>query len=372
MSSPPPTPTPVVLPQSQLPVSNRKVTVYAVDITFLVLATIAVILRLYARLQVVKRPGWDDLSIIFALGAVMSGTIGILICIKYGFGQHITGFTPNELYNYLRHFYISNASYTLSTTFIKTSLFLQYIRAFKVPMLRTVCQVMLVFTVVWGAAFAFMAFVPCFPVSAYWDVTKTNATCYGYGSNQIKYFAGTYIIHGAFDVFLDFVVFLIPLPVFIKQTLSKKERIGFISLFSLGTVVCILSTARWATLIAHRNIPKADWTWYAPLTDVISILEVDVAIIAASIPVFWPMIEDNIGRIFVSQEVRITYDYNDPTTSELEMDSQSNRSSSISNTGLNRQESECKYKDIFSGYDPSGPNKIQHETQIEHSASYSS
>ena len=184
---------------------------------------------------------------------------------NHGFGQHITALPPAELKQYLvvslkfstslhlvgredqftnnrpfvpgkQLFYVSNALYVVATTLIKTSLFLQYLRAFKVPSVKIVCKILFIITILWGATFTFMAWFPCFPINAFWNLEDTTATCYGYGSRSLGPFAMTYEIQGTFDVFLDLAAFLAPLPIFLRQSLSKRERVGFISLFIIGTV----------------------------------------------------------------------------------------------------------------------------------------
>lgn len=48
----------------------------------------------------------------------------------------------------------------------------------------------------------------------------------------------------------------------------------------------------------------ADPTWLAPTSFILSCLEVDVAILCASVPVFWPIISAlTVGKIFVVDEV---------------------------------------------------------------------
>ncbi len=52
--------------------------------------------------------------------------------------------------------------------------------------------------------------------------------------------------------------------------------------------------------------PAQDPTWYAPITILLAALEVDMASICASVPIFWPVIEQQFGKIFITQEVKIT------------------------------------------------------------------
>lgn len=63
-----------------------------------------------------------------------------------------------------------------------------------------------------------------------------------------------------------------------------------------------------ATLIEHRagTAPDFDLTFYGPPVFIASVLEVQVAVLAASIPIFWPIIESlGMGNILVVNEVSV-------------------------------------------------------------------
>lgn len=79
----------------------------------------------------------------------------------------------------------------------------------------------------------------------------------------------------------------------LKQT--KKSR----------SVVC--STFRFVSIIEHKatTYPTFDPTWYGPTAIVLSILEVDIATIMASLPVFWPFLRRNIDRILITHEIEV-------------------------------------------------------------------
>jgi len=55
-----------------------------------------------------------------------------------------------------------------------------------------------------------------------------------------------------------------------------------------------------------RKTFRFDPSWYSPTTAGLSCLEVHVAAICAALPVFWPVLTTNWGRIFVTTEVSVT------------------------------------------------------------------
>lgn len=62
------------------------------------------------------------------------------------------------------------------------------------------------------------------------------------------------------------------------------------------------------------TFPTLDPSWYGSVPAVLSVLEVNLATICASLPVFWPVIKENLGRILVTREVDVTRETRDFST----------------------------------------------------------
>lgn len=69
----------------------------------------------------------------------------------------------------------------------------------------------------------------------------------------------------------------------------------------------ICSIIRFVSLVEHKatTYPTFDPTWYGATAIVLSILEVDIATIMASLPVFWPYLRRNIDRIMITHEIEV-------------------------------------------------------------------
>ena len=71
----------------------------------------------------------------------------------------------------------------------------------------------------------------------------------------------------------------------------------------------MLSIWRLQSIVETRaaTFPTFDPTWYGTTPIVLSCMEVDLAAVCASLPVFWPVIQKSIGSvIIVTHEVKIT------------------------------------------------------------------
>jgi hypothetical protein len=54
--------------------------------------------------------------------------------------------------------------------------------------------------------------------------------------------------------------------------------------------------------------PTRDPTWYGPKSLLLIILEINVASICVSVPIFWPVISPYLGAIFVTHEFSVKYE----------------------------------------------------------------
>lgn len=71
------------------------------------------------------------------------------------------------------------------------------------------------------------------------------------------------------------------------------------------SVIC--SVVRFGSLVQHKatTSPTFDPTWYGPESIILSVLEVDIATIVASLPVFWPYLRRNIDKIMITHEIEV-------------------------------------------------------------------
>lgn len=218
---------------------------------------------------------------------------------------------------------------------MKLALLFQFLRVFKNDdndakttdltgrlFLRRTCQVLIAIVAVWGATFSFLAWVPCLPVSTYWDAVinpSHSGTCYGFGISTDR---TAFIAHTAINMGLDICVLAVPVPLYLGNTVSGvvahsgsrpslRTRAGVVSLLLLGVLVNVFAGWRLALLIGSGGSVLetfVDSTYYAPDTVLLSSLEVNLASICASVPIFWPVLRQQVFRILVTKEVEITRD----------------------------------------------------------------
>ncbi|KAK1624643.1 hypothetical protein BDP81DRAFT_464413 [Colletotrichum phormii] len=257
-------------------------------ISFLILALLCAGMRIWTRIFIVRAVGLDDFFLVLVMISISVGSIGTCIGII---------------------FYICNGTLPMSTSLIKIAILLQYLRTFeRGSKSRIFTIVMICIVAMWGTAFIFLAWVPCIPVAAYWDWSIPYRGRWGFGTQVAEELLRTYEAHATSNMILDFIIFAIPLPLYFNTEANKRSRKSVLGLFLLGSLVLMLAAWRLVALVRSRagTYPNFDPTWAAPGPMALSILEIDMAAICASLPVFWPVLQNSMGMIFVTHEVKVT------------------------------------------------------------------
>ncbi|KAI9904720.1 hypothetical protein N3K66_001249 [Trichothecium roseum] len=114
----------------------------------------------------------------------------------------------------------------------------------------------------------------CRPFHEYWAVPSNNAQCSA-ATNHL-------ITNTVFNISSDIMIIIIPLPIFLKSSLTIKKKAILCAVFAVGTFT-ILS----AVLNKYYSFTEPwglDWTfWY--------IRESSTAIIAANLPLTWTLLQ---------------------------------------------------------------------------------
>jgi hypothetical protein len=209
---------------------------------------------LHTRLRIVREPGLDDAFVVVAAifklvtligfyGGTLTGdrcfltdSANIWSGLEEGMGKHLITII-DILEPTMIWFYIANAGYVMTAVCIKLSLLCQYLRMFSEGYRRTITFALLIIVALWGAAFTFMAWFPCFPVSGFWNKNLVPpAKCYGFGYRTITEAKNTLFAFSGSNMILDIAIFLVPLTEYFKPNLKRKQVLAMTGLFGLGAM----------------------------------------------------------------------------------------------------------------------------------------
>ncbi|KAB5575254.1 hypothetical protein GE09DRAFT_1215047 [Coniochaeta sp. 2T2.1] len=287
------------------PVANRPETIYGVCITLVILAWIGASCRLGTRLLITKSPGADDSFIVVTLVLFSVLCVAVLIAPSYGLGQHTAFLDAFQLSKLIMCQYLFGIGYSGSVATIKISLLFQFLRVFKKYSWQWwIAAATQAITCGWGFAMLFIAIFPCLPrPDAWWNGTMKG--CYGLASPNQTVAVNLILGHGASNLILDTVVFSLAFMLQFETDVPAKRGAAR-ALFLVGACSWALAVWRLAEIVESKGAGVAfDPAFEQPSAYLISVAEVCLAALYATIPFFWPVITA-LNQIFVKYEFEVS------------------------------------------------------------------
>ncbi|KAL2826423.1 hypothetical protein BDW59DRAFT_171819 [Aspergillus cavernicola] len=249
-------------------------TVNGIVISFAAITLVVIVLRLFARMYVLKKMGVDDYLIIFACLFSWAFSSVTVVAVKYGLGKHIEDVDPEGMVTYSLNVWLSSMFYLTCLGFIKTSVCWFYTRLGDKYLTR---MSFIMFTVIACQATAnvLTAAFQCRPIPKAWDVS-IEGTCV-----NINVF---YLANAALNILTDLLTYTLPIRVIFKLQMPRKQKIALVLILCLGLFACVSSIIR-ITFIP-KMLSSSDATWAISGAMYWSAIEINIGILAASIPSF--------------------------------------------------------------------------------------
>lgn len=271
--------------------------VLATTIPLTSLAAIAVVLRLYTRLHILKRLGYDDYTIIAALISSLVFLAFLVVEVNYGLGTPTSALSPTEFKDQLWALWWTILCYNLSLVLTKISILLLYLRIFPESRLIVVVKWVLAVIIVYSIWIILSSILFCIPVRGFWDFS-IHARCFPKKP--------VWMLSASLNIATDLTIFLLPMPVLTTLTLPWRQKIGVVFIFVVGLFVCIISIIRLTKILelaehldefSQLNNPTATW----------SSIESNLAILCACMPSLRPIYSQltsrsNIGLFFCREK----------------------------------------------------------------------
>jgi hypothetical protein len=219
-----------------------------------------------------------------------------------------------------------NVSLNFAATFIKLSQLFQFLRIFERGTWAYRASVAgIVVISLWGTAYTLLSMFPCANIADSWDVLAREASCWAYASQDSGEFTATIVSHNILNTLFDIYIIAIPFQLYAKSGLSLRTRLGLLVLLLMGATVVTLSGWRVYETIYYKAgwYPTRDPTWYGPKSILLMVLEINVASICVSVPIFWPVLSPYLGAIFVTHEFSVKYETHEGSRSRRRLGGQS-------------------------------------------------
>jgi fucose permease len=179
----------------------------------------------------------------------------------------------------------------------KTSILIFYLRLSRntTKLLRIASYATLALVNVAGFVLTFLSVLQCRPVGAVFDSTVTSAQCIP--------LITLYLASAPVNIITDLAILVLPIPVLTGMRLPQKQKAILVATFGLGIFVTIVDVVRiyylqQASVDVNGSFAsqmgtignQKDFAWYASLSLMWSVVEVNIGIICACIPTLKPLI----------------------------------------------------------------------------------
>ncbi|KAK6854117.1 Satratoxin biosynthesis SC1 cluster protein 4 [Apiospora arundinis] len=243
---------------ASLPHDSMAMLPISVAIVCIILASLAVSLRLYTRRFIMRgEVGIDDVFAIVSLVFVYVNCAISIASTYSGLGTHgwdLPG--PETIVTFFKLLYATQLLYHANLLFIKLTLLFQYYRLvylideYKIPYMA-----IMAISVLWALISICLLAFSCNPVAAFWDKTIPNFTC--------NFTTG--LVASVGNIVTDFVILLLPIPVVLQLNMGTAQKVACLGIFAVGSFACVVSILRLvllpsATDVTYTAAVTASWT----------------------------------------------------------------------------------------------------------------
>ena len=282
---------------------SRSSLVFVVTLIFLVLATIAVVLRLISRAFITRRVDSSDYSMILAWLLAFGLSVSIIVGTTVGLGDHDIRIHDEWWGPLKKSEYAFSVLYNPALMATKTSILIFYLSLSENnKMFRWSSIATLVVVNATGFALTILNITQCQPISDTFLQPLPEAA-------QCRDILSLYLSSTPVNIATDLAILFLPIPILTAMRLPKKQKRILVLVFLLGGFVTIVDVIRIAYLqqaAANRFAAiggaktlsdaqlkiaeRVDFAWYASLSFMWSSIEVNVGIICACIPTLRPLV----------------------------------------------------------------------------------
>ncbi|CDM27949.1 hypothetical protein DTO013E5_4103 [Penicillium roqueforti] len=283
---------------------GRQQATLGVSITLFSIASLFVALRFISRIFVVRKIGLHDWLMLVAWFIDFGFSFSLFYAVRKGLGLHSSDIKPEDELAFNTANYAFTVLYNPALMAVKTSIlvfFLTLTRNQKV--FRCANYVTLFVVNAAGFALTLVNVFQCRPLSAvFLSDIPAHASCTD--------IVTLYLSSSPVNIITDLAILLLPMPLLTTMRLPYKQKIILVVTFSFGFFVAVVDVVRIAFLqqaaisrslevksIHIQNIGGVDFSWYASLSFMWSVVEVNISIICGCVPSLKPLVTRLVPKL---------------------------------------------------------------------------
>ncbi|KAF3297858.1 hypothetical protein TWF132_004007 [Orbilia oligospora] len=260
---------------------NQTAQLMAIEITLCSVTTIVMMLRLYSRGVLTKSIGSDDWLMTGALFFAIGLTTANCLAPQWGWGVHLYDFRAEWLVPARKLAVATESLFVPCVGLAKLSILVFYHRVFSSKSFRWFVYAGAAYVIAYSIASIITIFLQAIPLRAYWDKSIHG-----------KFIDGqlAFMVFGVLNCLSDLYVFFLPIREVWGIQLPKKQRLGLIFVFALGSIVCIAGIIRIYYIWVVFSPTNWDFTYQGGPLYIVTAIEGDLGILCASLPALKPLL----------------------------------------------------------------------------------
>ncbi|KAJ5119147.1 hypothetical protein N7448_010854 [Penicillium atrosanguineum] len=277
-----------------LPLEGRSQTIFIVTTIFLGISFIAVCLRCFVRLRIVKAFGWDDALMVFAMVLntlfALCGITGAL----YGIGQKTEVLGPEPIgrgtmETAMFWWWLGQTTYVWVVAIAKISIAVALLRLTVAKTHTAILWVVIGVTTVIGLVFFFMLTLQCTPVSFFWQrvrvLTEKNSDITGHCMNLDSIINIAYV-YSVTATLCDMTLGLLPVFLVWNLQMNVRTKAALAGILGMG---CVASAAVIVRIPFLHDYKDPDFLYATAQISIWSNVEASLGIAAGSLVTLRPL-----------------------------------------------------------------------------------
>ncbi|KAA8645154.1 hypothetical protein EYZ11_009628 [Aspergillus tanneri] len=265
-------------------VYGRSEAILTATAVFLGISLVAVILRCFVRLRIVKAFGADDYIMVVAMICNLAFGICGMVGSTYGMGKHLAYFAgrPYLYHSAMLCFYLGQIFYVVTAVLARLSIVMTLLRLFVEPLHIWILYGITALSIVAGLLFFFFTIFQCQPVNYLWDRMTMEGKCL-----DMDLLLGIVYMYSVVSAVCDFTIGI--LPVFIVWKLKMRRRTKTMVAGILG-IGCLASTAVIVRIPYLHYARDADFLYQTTEISILSNVEASLGITAGCLMTLRPLL----------------------------------------------------------------------------------
>ncbi|SPO02023.1 related to integral membrane protein PTH11 [Cephalotrichum gorgonifer] len=277
---------------TKIPTPSLQQAALFINFFFPILSLIVVLLRAYSRIRT-RQWGLDDWLMVAALmfALAMCGPFYMYVKLNY-FGWRMVDVPVFDPAPGLWWFYLAQLFYNPVLALVKASVLVFLLRLGSHKRnIRYSIYALNTFNGLQAVAIFLVAALQCLPIAANWDAeVKATAKCV-----QPSF----HITISAITIVTDFLVLGLPFWIFLGLKMPPAAKLAVMVVFLLGIAVTIIGIVRLVSMVKLFYIPAAPGADpYHDIGVMQNVVEVNLAIVAASGPALRPLFRSMLPKLF--------------------------------------------------------------------------